>query len=122
MDRAVARVLHVQPQQAFATTKSQPFETPLLFAGLRCTARYLVLPFVLPLLGPTAGATLGIVTGAALGILLILDVIAVISIVATLRLLWRHQHSRRWQYLPVALALTALIALFLVNDTRLLYA
>jgi CheY-like chemotaxis protein len=48
--------------------------------------------------------------------------VAVVSIVATLRWLWQHQNPRRWQYLPLALRLTALIALFLVNDTRVLYA
>jgi hypothetical protein len=94
-------------------TGSRPFETPLLLVGLRCTARYLVLPFVLPLLG--------IATGAALGILVILDMIAVISIVTTLRRLWQHQHPRRWHYAPLALALMVLIAYFLVYDTRVLY-
>ena len=122
MDRVVGRMLQVQPRPADATVRRRPFETPLLMVGVRCTVRYIVLPFALPLVGVATGATRGIVTGAALGILLILDVIAVISIVATLRWLWRHQHPRRWQYLPVALALTALVAFFLVNDTRVLYA
>jgi hypothetical protein len=54
MDQAVARVLRVQPhplvpREAIATTSSRPFETPLLLAGVRCTLRYIVLPFVLPL-------------------------------------------------------------------------
>ncbi|MPZ24276.1 MAG: hypothetical protein GEU28_12215 [Dehalococcoidia bacterium] len=111
-------MLRVQPQppvlpQAVATTGSRPFETPLLIAGVRCTLRYIVLPFVLPLLG--------IATGAALGILLIVDVIAAITIVATLRQLWRIQHPRRWQYLPVALVLAVLIGFFFVNDARVLY-
>lgn len=127
LDRGVARVLRVQPQplvtrEAVATTSSWPFGTPLLVSAVRCTLRYIALPFVLPLLGVVAGPRLGIVTGAALGILLILDVIAAISIVATLRWLWRYQHPRRWQYMPVALALTVLVAVFLVNDTRVLYA
>jgi hypothetical protein len=121
LDRAVARVLRVRPQQAVATTRRRPLETPLLLVGVRCTVRYIVLPFVLPLLGVATGATRSIATGAALGLLLILDVIAVISVVATLRWLWRHQHPCRWQYLPVALTLTVLIAFLLVNDTRMLY-
>ena len=126
MDRAVARVLRVQPQplvprQAVATTSSRPFETPLLVSGVRCVLRYVVLPVVLPLLGVGASATLGIVTGAALGILLTLDAMAAIAIVATLRRLWRLQHPRRWQYLAVALALAVLIAFFFVNDARVLY-
>lgn len=127
LDQAVARVLRVHPQplvpcEAVATTSSWPFQTPLLVSAVRCTLRYIALPFVLPLLGVAAGPRLGIVTGAALGILLILDVITAISIVATLRWLWRHQHPRRWQYLPVALTTTALVAVFLLRDTGVLYA
>jgi len=74
---------------------------------------YIVLPFVLPLMG--------VATGAALGILLTLDVIAAIAILAMLRRLWRLQHPRRWQYLPVALALAVLVGVFLANDMGVLY-
>ena len=89
MDRAVVRLLLVQPQplvprKSVATTSSWPFETPLLVSAVRCTVRDMVLPFVLPLLG--------VATGAALGILLTVDMIAAIAIVATLRRLWRLQH------------------------------
>jgi hypothetical protein len=115
MDRAVARVLRVQPRslvprEAVASTSSRPFETALLVSAVRCTARYIVLPFVLPLLG--------VATGATLGILLTLDVIAAIAIVATLRRLWRLQHPRRWQYLPVALALEVLVGFLVMSDAH----
>jgi hypothetical protein len=106
------------PRDAVAATSSPPFEAPLLVSAVRCTLRYIVLPFVFPLLGVATSATLGIVTGAALGILLMLDVIAAISIVATLRRLWRRQHPRRWQYLAVALALAVLVGFFFLSDAR----
>ncbi len=76
---------------------------------------------MLPLLGVATSATRGIVTGAALGILLTLDVIAAIAIVATLRRLWRLQHPRRWQYLPVALALAVLVGFFVMSDACVLF-
>jgi hypothetical protein len=125
MDRAVARWPRVQPQppaarEAAATTSSRPLETPLLVSAVRCTLRYIVLPFALPLMGVASGATLGIATGAALGILVTLDVIAAIAIVATLRRLWRVQHPRRWQYLPLALGLAGLVGVFFVSDARVL--
>lgn len=125
MDRAVAWVLRVQPQplvpqEALATTSNRPFETALLVSGVRCTVRYIVLPLALLLLGVATSATLGIVTGAVLGILLTLDVIAAITIVTTLRRLWRLQHPRRWQYVLVALALAVLVGFFFVNDARVL--
>ncbi len=113
LDRAVARVLRVQPRPAGpreddATSSSQPFETALLVSAVRCTVRYVVLPLGLPLLG--------VASDAALGILLILDVIAAIAIVATLRRLWRVQHPRRWPYLLLAVALAVLVGVFLVSD------
>lgn len=125
LDRAVARVLRVQlqprlPQQPVPATESRPLETPLLIAAVRCAVRYIVLPFVVPLLGVATGTTIGVVTGAALGLLLTLDVIALIAIVATLRRLWRLRHPRRWPYLPVALALGVLVGFFFVNDARVL--
>ncbi len=127
LDRAVASVLRVQPQaieprEAGATTTGRPFETPLLLAALRCALRYVVLPFMIPFVVVATGATRGIVTGAALGLLLILDVLAVIGIVATLRRLWRLRHPRRWQYLPVALTLAILVGIFLASDARVLAA
>jgi hypothetical protein len=80
----------------------------------------MVLPFVLPLAGVATAAGFGIGTVAAIGILLILDVIAGITIVATLRRLWRLQHPHRWLYLPVAMVLMAVAGLFFVNDAGLL--
>lgn len=127
LDRAVARLLRVQrqpplPRDTAPASQSRVFETPLLLAGVRCILRYVVLPFMLPLLGVATGATLGVVTGTALALLLILDVAAVVAIVATLRRLWRLQHPRRWQYLPLALALTFLVGLFFANDARVVLA
>lgn len=119
--RPVVRDTAADPEPGVATDRRRPLETPLLLVGVRCIVRYIVLPFALPLMAAATSATRAVVTGAALGILVVLDTVAVISIAATLRRLWRHQHPRRWQYLPVALALTGLIALLLVNDSRMLY-
>lgn len=107
--------------QPVATVARRPLELPLLLVGLRCVLRYVVLPFILPLLGVVTGATRGIVSGAALAVLATLDLIAVMAILATLRWLWRERHPRRWQYLPVAVALTALIAFLLAYDIRVVY-
>jgi hypothetical protein len=80
----------------------------------------MVLPLVLPLARVATAASFGIGELAALGMLLTLDVIAGISILATLRRLWRLQHSRRWLYLPVAMVLMVVAGLFFVNDAGLL--
>jgi hypothetical protein len=49
----------------------------MVLVGVRCTVRYVALPILLPLLA--------VATGAALGVVLILDSLAVISIVAVVR-------------------------------------
>jgi hypothetical protein len=84
----------------------------MLLVGVRCTVRYIVLPLVLPLLG--------IATDAALGVVVILDAVAVVSIVASIRRMWQLRHPRRWRYLPLALTLIALVVVVFVNDTRAL--
>jgi hypothetical protein len=91
-----------------------PLETPMLLVGVRCTVRYVALPVVLPLLG--------VATGAALGVVLVLDGLAVISIVAAVRRLWCLRHPRRWQYLPVAVTLIAVVVVMAVSDARALNA
>jgi hypothetical protein len=80
----------------------RPSAAPLVLIGMRCVARYVLSPFALPFLVIATGPTRGIVTGAALGVLLILDVLAICSIVIGVRRLWRHQYPRRRQYLAVA--------------------
>jgi ABC-type iron transport system FetAB permease component len=96
------------PGKADLTGDGWPFETPLLVSAVRCTLRYVLLPFVLPLAG--------LASGAALGVLLVLDAIAAIAIVSTLRRLWRTQHPSRWQYLALALGLAVLVGSFFVTD------
>jgi ABC-type iron transport system FetAB permease component len=96
------------PGKADLTGDGWPFETPLLVSAVRCTLRYVLLPFVLPLAG--------LASGAALGVLLVLDAIAAIAIVSTLRRLWRTQHPSRWQYLSLALGLAVLVGSFFVTD------
>jgi hypothetical protein len=95
-----------------STEESWPFEMPLMASAVRCSLRYVVLPFVLPLAG--------LASGAALGILLVLDAVAAFTIVSSLRRLWRRQHPSRWQYAFVAAALAALGGLFSLSDTGLL--
>jgi hypothetical protein len=91
-----------------------PFQRSLYAIGVRCVLRYLVLPFVLPLLA-AAGPAL---RGVAFGVLVILDVVAVASIVATVRMLWRRRHPGRWWYLALASVLTVFAILMLVVDSR----
>jgi len=100
---------------AVTTTARQPVWPPLLLVGVRCTVRYVVLPFVLPLFGAAAGPVLGV----AMGVLVLLDVLAIVSVVTTLRWLWRRRHPRRWLYVLFALGTVLLAVTFLMNDVLL---
>jgi ABC-type iron transport system FetAB permease component len=96
------------PGKANFTDEGWPFQTPVIVSAVRCTLRDVFLPFAVPLIG--------IASGAALSILLVLDVIAAIAIITTLRRLWRVQHASRWQYLLLAMGLALLLGVFFVTD------
>ena len=66
------------------------FQKSLLFTTCRCLLMYIVLPFVLPAVGIARGV--GPVVGFAIGIL------AIVSIVYSIRRFWRADHSKRWHY------------------------
>ena len=111
VDRIVARLLRAQaapPDKVSPTGEGWPLQTPVLVSAVRCILRYVFLPFALPLIG--------IASGAALSILLVLDVVAAIAIVTTLRRLWQTKNPSRWQYLALALVLAVLVSFFFVAD------
>lgn len=110
--RARLSVEAVPRDETEITEEGWPFQTSVLVSAVRCTVRYMLLPFVLPLAG--------IASGAALAVLLVLDVIAGITIVSTLRRLWRAEDPRRWQYLLMALGMTVLIGFFFFTDVRVM--
>lgn len=82
----------------------------LLFSGIRCTLQYAILPFVLPVIG--------VATDAAVPLLLALNVVAMISIVFSLRRFWAIGYKYRWQYLFVAVVALGLLTVFLIMDVQ----
>ena len=83
----------------------------LLVTAVRCTLRYVVLPFGLPLLG--------LAPGVATGITLVCDVLAAAIAVSSLRRLWMTRHPTRWRYLAlVCLVLLVVITLRVSDATR----
>lgn len=113
LDQLIARLLWVAPQQASApATRSaeRALNMALLFSALRCTVQYLILPVLLPLLG--------LVSGRSLGIMALLDLIALISLGLGLRRFWQARHPRRWDYLALAIVVVGVLAVFLWFDLR----
>jgi hypothetical protein len=62
------------------------------------------------------------VTGGLLAVLLVLDVAGITSIAGAIRHPFRERNPHRWWYLLAALALTAIIVVFFINDARMLAA
>jgi len=120
LDSAVGRILGVspQPQPAAANTNAEVgkaervFGLSLLFSGVRCILQYAIFPFVLPLIG--------IASSAALPVTLTINVVAIVSIVFSLRRFWQIRYARRWEYLVVAVVALVVMISFIVMEVGLL--
>lgn len=86
----------------------------LLFSGVRCILQYAILPFVLPVIG--------IASNAATPFMLILTLMAMISIIFSLRRFWQINYAHRWQYLGVASVAILLLIAFTLLDLSILTA
>jgi hypothetical protein len=84
------------------------FTFAILLSALRCTAQYVLLPFVLPWLGVAASIPPWLT--------LALSAIALISLTRNLRYLWRMRYSRRWSYLGLALVVGIGLLIFVGVD------
>ena len=71
---------------------------------------YIVLPFVLPAVGIARGV--GPVVGIAIGLL------AVVSIIYSIRRFWRADHSKRWHYTIFGTAIIAFLVWATIARTR----
>lgn len=116
-DRVMDRILFVKPSgdaepAPQAETAQNALGLSLLFSGIRCTLQYAVLPFILPFVGLAADA--------ALPVLLTLNVVAMLSVVLSLRRFWQIRYAHRWSYLFVAIVALSFLTLFLWMDVQAL--
>jgi hypothetical protein len=110
-DRVLARLLFVKPNPPRADAPpDQLLGFAVLISGARCILQYAILPFGLPLLG--------LAVGAGRWITVVLDIIAVISAVISLRRMWSVQHPQRWRYLLIAVGVIVFAGVFIAIDTR----
>ncbi|HEX6506372.1 MAG TPA: hypothetical protein VF221_01960 [Chloroflexota bacterium] len=84
----------------------------LLLSALRCTAQYVVLPFVLPWIGVTTTIPPWVTLG--------LGALALGSLARNVRYLWRLHHPRRWSYIVIAVIVAAALLVFTVVDLHAL--
>jgi len=105
-DHFMRRVLRLSdaPKMSAADARSS-FQKSLVWTAARCLLMYIVFPFVLPLVniasdvGPPIGITIGL--------------LAMVSIVYSIRRFWRADHSKRWHYTVFG----SLIIVFLIWAT-----
>ncbi|MEO0561489.1 MAG: hypothetical protein AAF125_05225 [Chloroflexota bacterium] len=116
LDPLMDRLLFVRPADMtdrHTRTAENAFSFSLLFSGVRCILQYIVLPFALPLVG--------VAVDAAVPILMVINTLAVVSVVFSLRRFWRVRYDYRWVYLFVAVVAIGLLMAFLVMDLRALH-
>lgn len=121
LDSLIARLLFVSPQasaQPVATEQmpvskraERAFTWSLAMSALRCVIKYIVFPFVLPVIGISGGL--------ATGLTLLINLVAISSLILTTRRLWQINYKRKWAYLTVALGtLLFLLAFIAIDITR----
>jgi ABC-type iron transport system FetAB permease component len=117
LDPVIGRLLFVTPE--ISLDEAQPGQQPekmmgysLAFSAIRCILQYIILPFLLPLIGLAASW--------ALGLTMVINVIAIIALVTSLRRMWRTNYSHRWRYLALAGPAFLILVSFLILDISVL--
>ena len=113
-DRVMRRVLRLPVDGPAGTAEGarKAFQTSILVATVRCLLMYIVFPFVLPAIGLASdvGPAIGLAISAA----------AIVCIVMSIRRFWRADHSKRWHYTVLGLAVVGFLAYLVVRDVAAL--
>jgi hypothetical protein len=96
------------PQAQAAENPTNIMSASLIFTGIRCVLQYAFLPFILPLLG--------IAGGVAVQISLVINVVAIASLLYSVRRLWAINYKNKWAYTFVAAAAMVLLVSFIGLD------
>ncbi len=109
-DMVVRKVLriHERPEGASSKDAYAAFQKSMMISGLRCTLTYVIFPFVIPVLGLAAGV------GPLIGI--VIGVVAMTCDVFTVRRFFAIDHKYRWYFSAVAVSVTGLLTVLLVQD------
>lgn len=109
-DRFMRRLLRLSdaPRLSAAQARSA-FQKSLAWTAARCLLMYIVFPFVLPPLGIALGV------GPVIGI--IIGLLAMVSIVYSIRRFWRADHSKRWHYTVFGTTIIAFLVWATIADT-----
>ena len=106
MRRLLRLPLDAPPGSAQGARKA--FQTSLLVATFRCLLMYVVFPFVVPALGLAKGV------GPAIG--LVINVVAMVCIVLSMRRFFRADHPQRWPYTALGSTVLVFLVVLAVQD------
>jgi hypothetical protein len=109
-DRFMRRVLRLPVDGPAGTAEGarKAFQTSVMVAAVRCVLMYLVFPFVLPAVGLAKGI------GPAIG--LVVNGVAMICIVMSMRRFFRADHPKRWWYAALGGSVLVLLTVLAVVD------
>jgi hypothetical protein len=108
-DRFMRRLLRLpEGQTSTAAEARSAFQKSLFISTCRCLLMYIVFPFVLPAVGIARGV------GPFIG--LVIGVLAIVSIVYSIRRFWRANHSKRWHYTIFGTAIICFLVYLAVKD------
>lgn len=108
-DRFMRRLLRLpEGRTATAAEARSAFQKSLFISASRCLLMYIVFPFVLPVVGIARGV--GPYIGVAIGLL------AMVSIVYSIRRFWRADHSKRWHYTVFGTVIIGFLIYLTVED------
>ena len=95
-------------QTSTADEARSAFQKSLFISTCRCLLMYIVFPFVLPAVGIARGV------GPYIG--LVIGVLAMVSIVYSIRRFWRANHSKRWHYTIFGTAIIGFLIYLAAKD------
>ncbi len=108
-DRFMRTLLRLpEGKTATAEEARSAFQTSIFISAARCVLMYIFFPFVLPLIGVAKGV------GPVIG--LIIGMLAIVSIVFSVRRFWRANHSKRWHYTIFGLVVIGFLVVLAVKD------
>ena len=108
-DRFMRRLLRLpEGRTGTADQARSAFQKSLFISTCRCLLMYIVFPFVLPAVGVARGV--GPYIGLTIGVL------AMVSIVYSIRRFWRADHSKRWHYTVFGTAIIGFLIYLAVED------
>ena len=114
LDRFMRRLLILpEGKTATAAEAQSAFQKSLLVSTVRCLLMYIIFPFVLP--------AVGIARGVGPWVGLVIGMLAIISIVFSIRRFWRADHSKRWHYTTFGAAIIGFLIVLAIKDGSSLF-